>query len=448
MTSRDDHSAEDAAYRLFRHIAAVERKALDREEIRQGGAPASRQWILDTYSECLHRVTAAQRREAPIGNLGAAAIEAATPLPPTAPATREPVMPGPDASPDQPLDKWIPAHCESDAYKARVKAVREAAGDGLLSPESEVALICELIEHLRPALAIEIGTFFGQTARPMAEALSRHNGKLITIDPYGGHRMPGIIADWPEPLRIATDFRPIFSMELFARMEERETVDNTRPTIGVAFIDGNHKFEYAFFDMMEAAQLLSPGGAIVADNMELEGPRLAVLQFLRMNPAWKLYYLGKIWNAPISARDLRPPKNVASEWGVLMAPTHLQVAMKGRTFRGKLLQLEVITGVRLNLCAAPSEPVEMRVNLLYSAWPLDYHLTGTGVVGLRREAAVVIRPGMDAVDITFDAPGRLPPHDPPVNLTYQIETTLLDETAYVLLDAQRPFEFKFAPQGE
>jgi hypothetical protein len=35
--------------------------------------------------------------------------------------------------------------------------------------------------------------------------------------------------------------------------------------------------------------------------------------------------------------------------------------------------------------------------------------------------------------------------NPPVNITYQLETTLLDEGACVLLDAERPFGFKFAP---
>src|SRR5947207_10569242 len=204
-------------------------------------------------------------------------------------------MAEPEPEADKPLDQWILAHVQSEAYKAKVEALQQAPG-GLLTPPSEVALICDVIEHLRAGLAVEIGSLFGQTARQMADAVAHHGGRLITIDPYGGHRLPAIIAGWPEKLQAVTEFRPVFSMELFARLAEPEIENAARPPIGIAFVDGNHKFEYAFFDIMEAAAALMPGGAIFVDNMEQDGPRLAVLQFLRMNPAWKLYYRGRIWS--------------------------------------------------------------------------------------------------------------------------------------------------------
>lgn len=442
MTLRNE-STEDVAYRLFRHIAAVERKAIDREEIRQGDAPASSEWILNTYLECLRQVERGQRREAVAPSDGATAIAAKPRASAVEPLRQLVMMNGADRSPRQPLDEWILDYRESDAYKERTKAISEAPS-GVGSMPEEVALMCALIEHLRADLVVEIGSLFGQTSRHMAESVARNNGKLITIDPYGGHRMPGIVEGWPEAVRAATEFRPVFSMELFARIEEKRFSVEGPPKIGVAYVDGNHNFEYALFDVMEAADNLVPGGAIVIDNLEQLGPRFAVQQFLRMNPAWKLYYLGKIWSGLINPRDLDVPKNTEVAWGILIAPAHLQVAMKGRKFSGRLPRTEIIEGVRLHFRATPAAPVEMAVNLIYNGWPHDYHITGKGAVGLHRDATIAIGLGAETIDIAFDPPGRLPPHNPPVNLTYQLELTLLDEDACVLLDAESPFEFKFA----
>lgn len=364
------------------------------------------------------------------------------------PAGTAEAPPGParETAADKPLDQWILDHVRSEAYRAKIEAVQQAPG-GLTSLPDEVALLCDVIEHLRVDLAVEIGSLFGQTSRQMAEAVAGHGGKLITIDPYGGHRLPDIIAGWPEPLQAVTEFRPVFSMELFARLAEREIEDNARPTLGVVYVDGNHRFEYAFYDIMEAAAGLMPGGAIFVDDMDQEGPRLAVLQFLRLNPAWKLYYRGRIWSAPITARDLLSTGNADVGWGTLIAPAAIQVAMKGRSFRGRLERQEVITGLQLNT-RAPLARVELRINLIYSAWAYDFHITGEGVSALRREESVEIGPGDEAIQIVFDPALALPPPSAPANVIYELDITVLDETNYVLLDPQLPFEFRFDRQAD
>ncbi len=56
--------------------------------------------------------------------------------------------------------------------------------------------------------------------------------------------------------------------------------------LDVAFVDGNHDFEFAYFDIVMAARLLCPGGVIVIDNAEQSGPFYAAAQFVRENPDW------------------------------------------------------------------------------------------------------------------------------------------------------------------
>lgn len=56
-----ENSPEEVAYKLFQHIAFVEKKSPA-----HGGAlkDCDRDWILDTYLECRHVVNRGQRRPA------------------------------------------------------------------------------------------------------------------------------------------------------------------------------------------------------------------------------------------------------------------------------------------------------------------------------------------------------------------------------------------------
>ena len=52
---RFENSPENVAFKLMQEIARVERKALDRQR-GERGVTFDRQWILDTFSECLEAV--------------------------------------------------------------------------------------------------------------------------------------------------------------------------------------------------------------------------------------------------------------------------------------------------------------------------------------------------------------------------------------------------------
>lgn len=69
-------------------------------------------------------------------------------------------------------------------------------------------------------------------------------------------------------------------MAFFADLEGREV------PVDFAFIDGNHDYAYAYFDLASAAKLITPGGIVVMDNIEQPGPYWAAVDFLRLNPEW------------------------------------------------------------------------------------------------------------------------------------------------------------------
>ena len=53
---------------------------------------------------------------------------------------------------------------------------------------------------------------------------------------------------------------------------------------GVVFVDGNHDYEFALFDIGRAAKYMTPGGLIFVDNVAQPGPFFAARDFLSANP--------------------------------------------------------------------------------------------------------------------------------------------------------------------
>jgi predicted O-methyltransferase YrrM len=79
-------------------------------------------------------------------------------------------------------------------------------------------------------------------------------------------------------------------MQYFLELETQRVAKGADSPFGVIFLDGHHNFEYAFYDLIRSADHLAPEGAIVVDNLEQEGPKVAVVQFLRWNPALGRFY--------------------------------------------------------------------------------------------------------------------------------------------------------------
>ncbi|MSR58376.1 MAG: class I SAM-dependent methyltransferase [Planctomycetaceae bacterium] len=71
------------------------------------------------------------------------------------------------------------------------------------------------------------------------------------------------------------------SMDFFQQFSEQGT------RIDLAFVDGNHDYEFALFDLQSAAKLIRPGGIIVMDDANQTGSLWASKTFLEQNPGWK-----------------------------------------------------------------------------------------------------------------------------------------------------------------
>jgi predicted O-methyltransferase YrrM len=179
------------------------------------------------------------------------------------------------------IDKeWIERLLPSDTFAAIERNFRYYPADSFVSSTERAFLFC-LIRAMKPQVIAEIGTAFCGTTELIARALWENGtGLLYTTDPFGASRAPPIIRRWPEPLRDIVRFCPLSSMDFFIMLSEPKT------SLDIAFIDGDHDFEFAYFDVLMAARLLRPGGIMIIDNSNQTGPYYAAAQFLHDNPGW------------------------------------------------------------------------------------------------------------------------------------------------------------------
>jgi predicted O-methyltransferase YrrM len=186
-----------------------------------------------------------------------------------------------DFAGDPAIDRdWIDNLLASEYFAAIESQFRHYPAESFVSSPERAFLFC-LIRAVKPRVIAEIGTAFCGTSEVIARALWENGtGLLYTTDPFGAGRAPPIIATWPEPLRDVTRFYPLSSMDFFIMLSEAKT------SLDIAFIDGDHDFEFAHFDVLMAARLLRPGGIMVIDNSNQTGPYYAAVQFLHDNPDW------------------------------------------------------------------------------------------------------------------------------------------------------------------
>jgi hypothetical protein len=153
-------------------------------------------------------------------------------------------------------------------------------GRSLLSPDAQ-ALLFALVRNLRPEHAFEIGTFRAGTSEAIARALHANGtGLLHTVDPFGLPHVPAILVKWPRELRRRVRFYPVDSMAFHVRATRRSLVS------GLTFIDGNHDYEYALFDLHAAGRSIAPGGFVLVDNISQPGPWLAAQDFSASTAGW------------------------------------------------------------------------------------------------------------------------------------------------------------------
>jgi len=337
------------------------------------------------------------------------------------------------------LGDWLVGLPATAVYRELTDALNDRPDLRSITGADEVATLALLVGRLRPGLTLEIGTFFAGTTRVLAEAsvAARAGGRVVTLDPFGGHRVPGILATWPEAVRAHVEYHDRTSMCYFAKLTLPKA---GKSPLGLVFVDGNHTFEYALFDIIRGADHLTPGGAVVVDNMDQDGPRQAAAQFLDWNPAWRLFAGGKLYHAgdPVNAELAAHPVG----WGVLVAPAGVQVSGTAMKSYEHCVPYQPIRAVRFHVSAA-SGPGTLAVKLNYHASPRSYSVTGEGLVIDLRTATVPVVGAGDAV-AAFDPPAGFPLPEADAIVVREMEVSFTPAgggRGFVLLDAARPFSF-------
>lgn len=339
------------------------------------------------------------------------------------------------------LSVWLVSYSRSDEYLALVE--RFIALDHI-TPAFETALIYAIIQRLQPQVTVEIGTFFAATTRIMAQAIVEGQvpGKLITLDPFGEHRVPGILAAWPEEMRAVTDFRPWNSMQYFLELETLGIPKGAGSPLGVVFVDGHHNFEYALYDIIRSADHLSPDGAIIVDNLEQEGPKTAVIQFLRWNPAWSIFYRGGVFTKGNVSRATFTVENEREVcWGVLLPPAGLQVSANTIKLMKRGIAYVAADELHLNLQHL-SHPGTLNVSFTYFSIPYDFHITGEGMCSHHHKTRIPVPALASPLKVRFPATMALAIAPEGSNVCYEAELAFegdASDNAYILLDAAQPF---------
>ena len=134
---------------------------------------------------------------------------------------------------------------------------------------------------------IEVGLGYGLSALHICEGLLATAGEAmachVAIDPYQARRFSGLGLQFLEEAGVA---------EMVEHHEEESQLALPRflgegRTFDVAFVDGNHRFDWVFVDLFYLGRLLRPGGIVFLDDYQLPGVARATL-FYQTNLGWRL----------------------------------------------------------------------------------------------------------------------------------------------------------------
>jgi predicted O-methyltransferase YrrM len=221
-----------------------------------------------------------------------------------------------------------------------------AARRSLVSDASQ-ALIFTLARNIAPEHVVEIGTFMGGTSEAIARALHANGrGVLHTVGPFDRSLFRPIRRRWPKPLRKRARFYAVDSMAFFAQIQK----SNTKPSL--VFVDGNHDYEFALFDITSAARCLRPGGFIVIDNVAQAGPYYAAIDFLAAQlPGWTNCAARVAAHDPNKAYDSGRTGVSDTDLIVLRAPPNYLVGSRPHNFGEVVLERPEVHGIKITLAA-------------------------------------------------------------------------------------------------
>ena len=256
--------------------------------------------------------------------------------------TAWPTIPFPtvDLSSDNPVAEILNAPKFSETAAAIQKTA--AAQRGLISAVSS-ALIYTLVRNAKPQHVVEIGTYYGGTSEVICQALHENgSGTLHTVAPFEAETVFPIFESWPQELRRHLEFYLMTSMEFYYRLYAR----GIRPEI--AFVDGDHSYEAALFDIQSLAKSLARCGFLLVDNVSQPGPYYAAMDFLQRHPDWtQCRARDPQWADPNKAFDRERTSVPETDFEILRVPRGYSIGSRPVTF-GEMPSATEIKGLRIN----------------------------------------------------------------------------------------------------
>jgi predicted O-methyltransferase YrrM len=149
----------------------------------------------------------------------------------------------------------------------------------------EGAALREWVRREGALRTLETGLAHAVSTRFICEGLVANGpaGRHVAIDPYqqSAYHGAGLQALEEAGVREVVEFYEEESQIVLPRLlAEGRRFD-------VAFIDGNHRFEAVFLDLVYSGRLLQEGGIVFTDDTQLPGVRRAVA-FCETNLGWSV----------------------------------------------------------------------------------------------------------------------------------------------------------------
>ncbi|MDP9388772.1 MAG: class I SAM-dependent methyltransferase [Actinomycetota bacterium] len=142
------------------------------------------------------------------------------------------------------------------------------------------------VEREGVSQTIEVGLGYGISALFVCEGLLRsaaRTARHVVIDPHQATRFSGCGRQFLDEAGVAAlvEYHEEESQIVLPRfVSERRSFD-------LAFVDGNHRFDGVFLDLIYLGRLLRPGGVVFVDDYQLPAVARAV-SFCVTNLGWEL----------------------------------------------------------------------------------------------------------------------------------------------------------------
>lgn len=133
------------------------------------------------------------------------------------------------------------------------------------------AKILELVEQHRPKVCVELGTWQGASAIPVARAIRRWGGTVTCVDTWAGDVHQPASVRPSAPWMLVSCARNMFEAGVGAHVRlipcsTGEAAAAFDQPIDWLYIDADHSYDGARADLAAWAPLVTPGGLILGDD--------------------------------------------------------------------------------------------------------------------------------------------------------------------------------------